>query len=167
MSLRTTVLAQQSHIRELQSADRRRQTVITKMLAADHRRQKLFTEALKLIKRLQTQMAEFERQTGMRCVAYKLKTMQEATEMAIEVMDKTIRTFADRQQRTREIQIITNNHNTTTKTIGKTLAGLMLHGLLRRNNMGDPNPYAENAIITPMVIAPKCTNVTKVWPFCS
>ncbi|GJX59836.1 hypothetical protein Tco_0291226 [Tanacetum coccineum] len=37
MSLRTTVLAQQSHIRELQSADRRRQTVITEMLVADHR----------------------------------------------------------------------------------------------------------------------------------
>ncbi|GJU91528.1 hypothetical protein Tco_1303951 [Tanacetum coccineum] len=64
MSLRTTVLAQQSQIRELQSADRRRQTVITEMLAADHRRQKQLTEALKLIKRLQTQMAEFERQQG-------------------------------------------------------------------------------------------------------
>ncbi|GJU08604.1 hypothetical protein Tco_1125034 [Tanacetum coccineum] len=64
MSLRTTVLAQQSEIRELQSADRRRQTVITEMLAADHRRQKQLTEALKLIKRLQTQMAEFERQQG-------------------------------------------------------------------------------------------------------
>ncbi|GKC66169.1 hypothetical protein Tco_1098767 [Tanacetum coccineum] len=58
MSLRTTVLAQQSQIRELQSADRRRQTVITEMLAADHRRQKQLTEALKLIKRLQTQMTE-------------------------------------------------------------------------------------------------------------
>ncbi|GJX72637.1 hypothetical protein Tco_0309808 [Tanacetum coccineum] len=64
MSLRTTVLAQQSQIRELQSADRRRQTVITEMLAADHRRQKQLTEALKLIKRLQTQMTEFERQQG-------------------------------------------------------------------------------------------------------
>ncbi|GJX91358.1 putative reverse transcriptase domain-containing protein, partial [Tanacetum coccineum] len=42
MSLRTTMLAQQSQIRELQSAD----------------------QALKLIKRLQTQMAEFERQQG-------------------------------------------------------------------------------------------------------
>ncbi|GKD23160.1 hypothetical protein Tco_1224863, partial [Tanacetum coccineum] len=35
MSLRATGLAQQSEIRELQSADRRRQTVITEMLAAD------------------------------------------------------------------------------------------------------------------------------------
>ncbi|GKA38692.1 hypothetical protein Tco_0731243 [Tanacetum coccineum] len=64
MSLRTTMLAQQSQIRELQSVDHRRQTVITEMLAADHRRQKQLTEALKLIKRLQTQMAEFERQQG-------------------------------------------------------------------------------------------------------
>ncbi|GKB40858.1 hypothetical protein Tco_0885800 [Tanacetum coccineum] len=39
MSMRTTVLAQQLEIRELQSTDRRRQTVITEMLAADHKRQ--------------------------------------------------------------------------------------------------------------------------------
>ncbi|GJZ88383.1 hypothetical protein Tco_0660165, partial [Tanacetum coccineum] len=45
-------------IRELQSADHRRQT------AADRRRQKQFIEALKLLKRLQTQMTEFERQQG-------------------------------------------------------------------------------------------------------
>ncbi|GJX46266.1 hypothetical protein Tco_0271456 [Tanacetum coccineum] len=68
MSLRTTVLAQQSQIRELQSADRRRQTVISEMLAADHKRQKQLTEALKLIKRLQTQMAEFERHQGVTAV---------------------------------------------------------------------------------------------------
>ncbi|GKG36215.1 hypothetical protein Tco_0443893, partial [Tanacetum coccineum] len=37
MSLCTTVLAQQSEIRELQSADRRRQTMITKILAADRK----------------------------------------------------------------------------------------------------------------------------------
>ncbi|GJS76235.1 hypothetical protein Tco_0726116 [Tanacetum coccineum] len=64
MSLRTTVLAQQSVITELQAADRRRQAVITEMLAADRRRQKQFIEALKLLKRLQTQMTEFERQQG-------------------------------------------------------------------------------------------------------
>ncbi|GJX37834.1 hypothetical protein Tco_0251137 [Tanacetum coccineum] len=61
MSLRTTVLAQQSQIRELQSADRKRQTVITEMLAADHKRQVQLTKALKLVKRLQTQMAELQR----------------------------------------------------------------------------------------------------------
>ncbi|GKG62882.1 hypothetical protein Tco_0636613, partial [Tanacetum coccineum] len=34
------------------------------MLAADHKRQVQLTKALKLIKRLQTQMTEFERQQG-------------------------------------------------------------------------------------------------------
>ncbi|GKE21172.1 hypothetical protein Tco_1432684 [Tanacetum coccineum] len=48
--------------RSMDATDRRRQNVISKMLAADHKRQKQLTEALKLIKRLQTQMAEFERQ---------------------------------------------------------------------------------------------------------
>nr|GFB57688.1 hypothetical protein [Tanacetum cinerariifolium] len=38
MSLRTTVLGQMSEIRELQAADRRRQTVISKLLRIDHRR---------------------------------------------------------------------------------------------------------------------------------
>ncbi|GKF85017.1 hypothetical protein Tco_0249915, partial [Tanacetum coccineum] len=64
MSLRTTMLAQKSVITELQAADRRRQMVIIEMLAADRRRQKQFTKALKLMKRLQTQMKEFERQKG-------------------------------------------------------------------------------------------------------
>ncbi|GJW56564.1 hypothetical protein Tco_0103295, partial [Tanacetum coccineum] len=64
MSLRTTVLAQQSEIRELQSADRSRQTVITKMLVADHERQVQLAKVLKLVKRLQTQVAELQRQQG-------------------------------------------------------------------------------------------------------
>ncbi|GKD65110.1 hypothetical protein Tco_1307218, partial [Tanacetum coccineum] len=64
MSLRTTVLAQQSEIRELQSADHRRQTMITEMLAADHKRQEQLAKALKLVKRLHTQMAEIQRQQG-------------------------------------------------------------------------------------------------------
>ncbi|GJV35102.1 hypothetical protein Tco_1407579 [Tanacetum coccineum] len=64
MLLRTIVIAQHSKIRELQSADRRRQTVITEMLAADHRRQEQLTKALKLVKRLQTRMAELQRQQG-------------------------------------------------------------------------------------------------------
>ncbi|GJQ99068.1 hypothetical protein Tco_0522053 [Tanacetum coccineum] len=50
MSLRTTVLGQQAVITELQAADRRRQAQ--------------FIEALKLLKRLQTQMTEFQRQPG-------------------------------------------------------------------------------------------------------
>ncbi|GJV13422.1 hypothetical protein Tco_1354963 [Tanacetum coccineum] len=42
----------------------RAEAAITEMLAADRRRQKQFIEALKLLKRLQTQMIEFERQHG-------------------------------------------------------------------------------------------------------
>nr|GFD16952.1 hypothetical protein [Tanacetum cinerariifolium] len=38
MSLRTTVLGQMSEIRELQAANRRRQTVISELLRIDHRR---------------------------------------------------------------------------------------------------------------------------------
>nr|GEY93544.1 hypothetical protein [Tanacetum cinerariifolium] len=38
MSLRTTMLGQMSEIRELQAADRRRQTVISKLMRIDHRR---------------------------------------------------------------------------------------------------------------------------------
>ncbi|GJZ55034.1 putative reverse transcriptase domain-containing protein [Tanacetum coccineum] len=39
----------------------------------------------------------------------------------------------------------------------------MLQGLLRRNNMGDLNPYAQNAIITTMVcVLPNATNTTKL-----
>ncbi|GJY93498.1 hypothetical protein Tco_0509280 [Tanacetum coccineum] len=64
MALRTQVVAQQAVITELQAADRKRQVVITEMLAADHRRQAQFIEALKLLKRLHTQMTEFERQQG-------------------------------------------------------------------------------------------------------
>ncbi|GKF63179.1 hypothetical protein Tco_0186627, partial [Tanacetum coccineum] len=64
MSLRTQVVAQRAVIIELQAADRMRQAVITEMLAADHMRQKQFIEALKLLKRLHTQMTEFERQQG-------------------------------------------------------------------------------------------------------
>ncbi|GKG37896.1 hypothetical protein Tco_0457119, partial [Tanacetum coccineum] len=41
-----------------------RQAAISKLLAADHRKQEQFIEALRLLKRLQTQMTEFERQQG-------------------------------------------------------------------------------------------------------
>ncbi|GJV56596.1 hypothetical protein Tco_1457601 [Tanacetum coccineum] len=64
MSLRTIVLGQQAVIIELQAADRRRQAAITELLAADRMRQAQFIEALKLLKRLQTQMTEFESQQG-------------------------------------------------------------------------------------------------------
>ncbi|GJX41343.1 hypothetical protein Tco_0256333 [Tanacetum coccineum] len=64
MSLHTTVVAQSALISELQSADHRRQRVILELLASDHKRQVQLTKALQLLKGLQTQMTEFQRQHG-------------------------------------------------------------------------------------------------------
>ncbi|GJR29876.1 putative reverse transcriptase domain-containing protein [Tanacetum coccineum] len=64
ISLRTTVMAQQSEITELQAADRRRQAVITDLLKADYRRQRQLVETLKIVKSLKTQMIELQRQQG-------------------------------------------------------------------------------------------------------
>ncbi|GKB40102.1 hypothetical protein Tco_0885044, partial [Tanacetum coccineum] len=64
MSLRTTVIAQQLEITELRAADRRRRATIIEMLAVDSLRQKQLIEALKLLKKLQAQMTEFQRQQG-------------------------------------------------------------------------------------------------------
>ncbi|GKB64133.1 hypothetical protein Tco_0920319 [Tanacetum coccineum] len=64
MSLRTTVVAQSALISELQSAYHRRQRVISELLASDHKRQVQLTKKLRLLKGLQTQMVEFQRQHG-------------------------------------------------------------------------------------------------------
>nr|GFC96720.1 hypothetical protein [Tanacetum cinerariifolium] len=59
ISLRTTVLGQISEIRELQAADRRRQTVISELLRLDHRRS---TETLELRTALQGQITALQGQ---------------------------------------------------------------------------------------------------------
>ncbi|GJW43241.1 hypothetical protein Tco_0072040 [Tanacetum coccineum] len=64
MSLRTTVMAQQSEIVELRAADQRRQTVISELLKADYRRQRQLAETLKIVKSLKAQMTELQRQQG-------------------------------------------------------------------------------------------------------
>ncbi|GKE20493.1 hypothetical protein Tco_1432005 [Tanacetum coccineum] len=68
ISLRTTVMPQQSEITELQAADRRRQAVITDLLKADYRRQRQrqrqLVETLKIVKSLKAQMIELQRQQG-------------------------------------------------------------------------------------------------------
>ncbi|GKD43650.1 hypothetical protein Tco_1268295 [Tanacetum coccineum] len=53
-----------SDLARAEAAYRMRHAVIIEMLAADRKRQKQFTEALKLLKRLQTQITELERQQG-------------------------------------------------------------------------------------------------------
>ncbi|GJT18102.1 hypothetical protein Tco_0876808 [Tanacetum coccineum] len=62
--LRTTVMAQQSEIVELQAADSRRQAMISDLLKTDYRRQRQLVEALKIVKSLKTQMIELQRQQG-------------------------------------------------------------------------------------------------------
>ncbi|GJW40299.1 hypothetical protein Tco_0066144 [Tanacetum coccineum] len=62
--LRTTVMAQQSEITELQAADRRRQMMITDLLKADYRRQRQLVETLKIVKSLKAQMIRSSRQQG-------------------------------------------------------------------------------------------------------
>nr|GFB40239.1 reverse transcriptase domain-containing protein [Tanacetum cinerariifolium] len=59
MSVRTTVLGQMSDIRELQAADRRRQTVISELLRIDHKRS---TEILELKAALQGQVTALQGQ---------------------------------------------------------------------------------------------------------
>nr|GEZ63107.1 hypothetical protein [Tanacetum cinerariifolium] len=57
MSLRTTMLGQMSEIRELQTADRKRQTVISELLRIDHRRSR---EILELRTALQGQVTALQ-----------------------------------------------------------------------------------------------------------
>ncbi|GJZ54965.1 putative reverse transcriptase domain-containing protein [Tanacetum coccineum] len=96
-------------------------------------------------------------------VASKPKTMQDAVEIATELMDKKIRTFAERQTESKRKFEDTLRNNKNNRTRGRTLAGLILQGLVKRNNMGDLNPYALNAIITTMVHALlNATNATKL-----
>ncbi|GJT77903.1 hypothetical protein Tco_1044628 [Tanacetum coccineum] len=48
----------------IEAADRKSQVVTLEMLQADYQRQVQLTKALELLKGLQTQMAEFQRQLG-------------------------------------------------------------------------------------------------------
>ncbi|GJS58549.1 hypothetical protein Tco_0653333 [Tanacetum coccineum] len=64
LALRSVVIGQQAVISQLQAADRKSQVVTLEMLQADYQRQVQLTKALELLKGLQTQMAEFQRQLG-------------------------------------------------------------------------------------------------------
>ncbi|GJT90121.1 hypothetical protein Tco_1078966 [Tanacetum coccineum] len=64
LALRSVVMSQHAVISQLQAADRKSQVVTLEMLQADYQRQVQLTKALELLKGLQTQMAEFQRQLG-------------------------------------------------------------------------------------------------------
>ncbi|GKD90603.1 hypothetical protein Tco_1366110, partial [Tanacetum coccineum] len=64
LALHFVVLGQQAVISQLQAADHKSQVVTLEMLHTDYQRQVQLTKALELLKGLQTQMAEFQRQLG-------------------------------------------------------------------------------------------------------
>ncbi|GKC03903.1 hypothetical protein Tco_0995513 [Tanacetum coccineum] len=108
-------------------------------------------------------------------VVSKPKTIQDAVEIVTELMDKKICTFAERQTESKRkfedtsktLRTNNNNNNNNNITRGRTLAGLILQGLVKRNNMGDLNPYDRNATITTTVhVLPDATSVIKsaIWP---
>nr|GFC58522.1 hypothetical protein [Tanacetum cinerariifolium] len=86
-------------------------------------------------------------------VASKPKTMQEAIEIATELMDKKIRTFAERETAKGSLRIHqeTLRTNNNTRKRGRTLAEFTPWHLVKRSNMWDLDPYALNAIITTTV----------------
>nr|GFC57589.1 reverse transcriptase domain-containing protein [Tanacetum cinerariifolium] len=89
-------------------------------------------------------------------VASKPKTMQEAIEIATELMDKKVRTFTKRE--TASKRKLENTSRTTRNQQQQQQsnkrqkpAEFTPQHLVERSNMGDPNPYALNAIITTTV----------------
>nr|GFC28142.1 hypothetical protein [Tanacetum cinerariifolium] len=100
-------------------------------------------------------------------VASKPKTMQEAIEIATELMDKKIRTFAEREtaskrkfeNTSRNTQNQQRQHSNKRQ---KPVEFIPQH-LVKRSNMGDLDPYALNAIITTTVhVLLSATTATKL-----
>nr|GFC37654.1 reverse transcriptase domain-containing protein [Tanacetum cinerariifolium] len=90
---------------------------------------------------------------------WNLKTMQEAIEMATELIDKKIRTLLSIQHRPKESKMITNNNNSRTR--GRTLAGLILLDRVRSHTR-DLNPYALSVTITTTVqVLPNAISATR------
>ncbi|GKD94708.1 hypothetical protein Tco_1374545, partial [Tanacetum coccineum] len=99
-------------------------------------------------------------------VAYKPKTMKDAVEITTELMDKKIRTFVERQTESKRKFEDTsrNTQNQQQQQIKRQNTGrAYTTGTGEKNNMGDLNPYAQNATITTMVhVLLNATNATKL-----
>ncbi|GJS54380.1 putative reverse transcriptase domain-containing protein [Tanacetum coccineum] len=96
-------------------------------------------------------------------IASKPKTMQDAIEFATELMTRRFALLLNVRVETKGSKMITNNN----RTRGKTLAELILQGLVRRNLTEDLNLCAPNATITMMVsVLPNATSATElaIWP---
>ncbi|GJU95465.1 hypothetical protein Tco_1320221 [Tanacetum coccineum] len=64
VNTREALVSREAWGRSIEAADRKSQVVTLEMLQADYQRQVQLTKALELLKGLQTQMAEFQRQLG-------------------------------------------------------------------------------------------------------
>nr|GEY54553.1 hypothetical protein [Tanacetum cinerariifolium] len=87
-------------------------------------------------------------------VASKPKTMQEAIEIATELMDKKIRTFDECEIASkRKFENTSRNTQNQQQQSNKrpNTVGFTPQHPVKRSNMGDLNPYALNAIITTTV----------------
>ncbi|GJR93417.1 putative reverse transcriptase domain-containing protein [Tanacetum coccineum] len=98
-------------------------------------------------------------------VASKPKTMQEATEIATELMDKRIRTFVDRQIENKRNQ--DNNQQQQPQNKRQNTDRAYAAGTSKKKLYRDLNPYALSAIITTMVcVLPNATSTIElaIWP---
>ncbi|GJQ96854.1 putative reverse transcriptase domain-containing protein [Tanacetum coccineum] len=98
-------------------------------------------------------------------VVSKPKTMQEATEIASELMDKRIRTFADHQTENKRKQ--DNNQQKQPQNKRRNTSRAYAVGTGKNKLYGDLNPYALSAIITTMVrVLPNATSAIElaIWP---
>nr|GEY88180.1 putative reverse transcriptase domain-containing protein [Tanacetum cinerariifolium] len=148
MSLRTTVLGQMLEIRELQVADRMRQTVIPELLRIDHRRS---TEISELRTALQGHKQMAPRRTTR-------STADQETINATSVNNAQLQAMIDQgvtaALAARDALRSTNGDDSHNSGTGH---------LVKRSSMGDLNPYAPNAIITMTVLVlQNATNATKL-----
>ncbi|GKD09594.1 reverse transcriptase domain-containing protein [Tanacetum coccineum] len=99
-------------------------------------------------------------------VASKPKTMQEAIEIATELMDKKIRTFAERQTENKRKQD-DNQQQQHQQNKRQNTGRAYTAGSGEKKPYGGSKPLALNAIITTMVyVLPNATSATElaIWP---
>ncbi|GJY10228.1 hypothetical protein Tco_0378413 [Tanacetum coccineum] len=141
-----------SEIRELHAANRKRQVVISEMLKADQRRS---TEMREL------RIADHTRQQQL---IQTLTVMQSLQGQVTTLQGQSAPLLKDRLRtkgslKTLPETIITNNN----RTRGRTLAGFILQGLVKRSHTRDLNPYALNETITTTVrVLQNATNATNL-----
>nr|GFC04135.1 hypothetical protein [Tanacetum cinerariifolium] len=130
---------------------------------------KTMQEAIKIATELKDKKIRTfaERETASKKKFKNTSRNQEAIENATELMDKKIRTFAEREtaskRKIENTSRTTRNQQQQHSNKDRTPAEFTPQHLVKRSNMGDPNPYALNAIITTTVhVLLSATTATKL-----